>query len=335
MANQVKQTSDAYAYFDLSDGSLLSNANLIDSSIVALSNGWYRVSITANVSALTQIRLYPSQDSDTSITSGSIYIQDAQLNKGLTTDQYIETTTETSPRADFTFTRNSSATRVGEDGYIQDVQIIGGELVSNGDFEEIGSELITNGSFDTDSDWNLGTGWTISGGKANCDGTQTSTSTLRTNVGISGIQNKSVLISFQVSNYSNGLLNVTLEGTGGIDFENINSNGVYSASVSSADILPKLLFNADANFIGSIDNVSVKEVGQDWVDNDGAVEFSLGQVRINSGVNGTLNRLAQASFTIVGRKYRLSYEVLQNVGTTNFALWNGSTFLNIPNSVGS
>jgi hypothetical protein len=79
---QIKQTSDAYAYFDLSDGSLLSNTNLIDSSIVALSNGWYRVSITANVSASTQIRLYPSQDSDTSITSGSIYIQNAQLELG-------------------------------------------------------------------------------------------------------------------------------------------------------------------------------------------------------------------------------------------------------------
>jgi hypothetical protein len=91
----IKQTSDAYAYFDLSDGSLLSNANLIDSSIVALSNGWYRVSITANVSALTQIRLYPSQDSDTSITSGSIYIQDAQLEQGLVATDYIETTTTT------------------------------------------------------------------------------------------------------------------------------------------------------------------------------------------------------------------------------------------------
>ena len=107
---QIKQTSDAYAYFDLSDGSLLSNTNLIDSSIVALSNGWYRVSITANVSASTQIRLYPSQDSDTSITSGSIYIQDAQLELGLVATDYIETTTTTAqagiledmPRLDYT-----------------------------------------------------------------------------------------------------------------------------------------------------------------------------------------------------------------------------------------
>jgi len=49
--------------------------------------------------------------------------------------------------ADFDFSRGSSATRRNELGYIEDVQIIGGELVSNGDFEEVGSELIVNGDF--------------------------------------------------------------------------------------------------------------------------------------------------------------------------------------------
>ena len=90
--------------------------------------------------------------------------------------------------ADFDFTRGSSATRVNEQGLIEDVQIlseelvqngdfeqIGSELVTNGDFEQIGSELVTNGNFATDSDWNSGAAWSISGGKANCDGTQTAT----------------------------------------------------------------------------------------------------------------------------------------------------------------
>ncbi len=34
----------------------------------------------------------------------------------------------------------------------------------------LGSELVTNGGFDTDSDWNKGTGWTISGGVGVSDG---------------------------------------------------------------------------------------------------------------------------------------------------------------------
>ena len=34
----------------------------------------------------------------------------------------------------------------------------------------LGSELVTNGNFATDSDWGKGSGWTISGGKANRSG---------------------------------------------------------------------------------------------------------------------------------------------------------------------
>jgi len=87
---------------------------------------------------------------------------------------------------DFNFERNSAATRVNAQGLVENVQIISPELVSNGNFSQIGteevlngnfsqegSELITNGDFATDSDWNLGNGWSIGGGKANYDATST------------------------------------------------------------------------------------------------------------------------------------------------------------------
>ena len=67
---------------------------------------------------------------------------------------------------DFDFSRGSSATRVNEQGLIEDVQILSGNLVQNGDFEQIGSELVTNGGFDTDSDWTKQTGWSIGSGVA-------------------------------------------------------------------------------------------------------------------------------------------------------------------------
>ena len=67
---------------------------------------------------------------------------------------------------DFDFTRNSSATRVNSQGLIEDMQILSGNLVSNGDFSQEGAEEITNGDFTTDSDWLLGTGWSIGGGEA-------------------------------------------------------------------------------------------------------------------------------------------------------------------------
>ena len=60
--------------------------------------------------------------------------------------------------ADFDFSRGSSATRVNEQGLVQDVQILSGELVQNGDFEQIGSEFITNGYFsDGTKGWVKGT----------------------------------------------------------------------------------------------------------------------------------------------------------------------------------
>ena len=39
--------------------------------------------------------------------------------------------------------------------------------------QEVGENLVTNGTFDSDSQWNKGVGWTISGGTASSDGSQT------------------------------------------------------------------------------------------------------------------------------------------------------------------
>ncbi len=56
------------------------------------------------------------------------------------------------------FSRNSSATRVNEQGLIEEVGYFGPQLVQNGDFSQEGSELVTNGDCS-----NGGTGWLKSG----------------------------------------------------------------------------------------------------------------------------------------------------------------------------
>ena len=60
----------------------------------------------------------------------------------------------TAPYGDFDFSRNSSATRVNAQGLVEDVQILSGNLVQNGDFSEEGAEQVTNGDFA-----NGGTNW--------------------------------------------------------------------------------------------------------------------------------------------------------------------------------
>ena len=85
--------------------------NVIDSNIEAARKRLLvDVQFTANVSSWSYVRFYVA-DSDgvTSGTSGSIYIQDAQLESGLVATDYIETTTtsvsagilEDMPRLDY------------------------------------------------------------------------------------------------------------------------------------------------------------------------------------------------------------------------------------------
>ena len=83
------------AYFDLSAGSVGTTFSLIDSSITSVGNGWYRCSITFSDTTLN-VRFYPAvADNDLTGTSGSIYIQNAQLEAGLVATDYIESTTTT------------------------------------------------------------------------------------------------------------------------------------------------------------------------------------------------------------------------------------------------
>ncbi len=72
------------SYFDLQNGVIgASGTTPIDSNIENIGGGWYRCSITTNISA-SIVYVYPAEgDGLVSSTSGSIYIQDAQLEIGL------------------------------------------------------------------------------------------------------------------------------------------------------------------------------------------------------------------------------------------------------------
>ena len=82
--------SDRRGNFDLTNGVVGTTTNLIDSSIESVGNGWYRCTIIYN-DTINQVRVYGIQgDNDFSGTSGSIYIQDAQLEIGLAATEPIE-----------------------------------------------------------------------------------------------------------------------------------------------------------------------------------------------------------------------------------------------------
>jgi len=85
--------TDPIVYFDLANGVVGTSTGEIDTDITSIGNDWYRCSVTAN-GTISDVRFFPADgDNDVSGTSGNIYIQDAQLEKGLVSTSVIETTT--------------------------------------------------------------------------------------------------------------------------------------------------------------------------------------------------------------------------------------------------
>ena len=83
-------------FFDLQNGLVGSELGpVIDSKIESVdATGWYRISITFN-ETISQIRIYPATADNDINGTGSIYIQDAQLESSMVATDYIETTTAT------------------------------------------------------------------------------------------------------------------------------------------------------------------------------------------------------------------------------------------------
>ena len=160
---------------------------------------------------------------------------------------------------DFDVVRGSGATRVNKEGLIEDVRIISGELVTDGSFTAEGAQLVTNGDFSNGSTgWTLGTGWSVSGGKAVCDGTQTSSSVMNQSAVTNS--NTNVKVSFTISGYVSGLFRV--RNSGGFAGTYVSGNGTYVFYTDTGSAT-NIVLDADADFIGSIDDVSVKEVTED------------------------------------------------------------------------
>ena len=237
---------------------------------------------------------------------------------------------------DFAFSRNSAATRVNAQGLVENVQILSSNLVSNGNFSQEGvqevsngsfsqegSEQVTNGDFATDSDWTKGTGWSIGDGSASCDGE--SGNLIQSITG--STPNKTFLITFTLSNYITG--SVTPSFVGAYDSSLIyNANGTYSAYINSvAD--NRLVFYSQA-FIGSIDNVSVKEVGQDWTLGTG---WSIGDDKAVATNSLDGERLRQNNVFTAGKTYKVTYEITE-ITQGSFRGYVGGTNLTTRSAVG-
>ena len=83
--------TDRNLYVNLTDGSLISDATNLAYSIESVGSGWYRVTATADLDTGINVRFYVIDNTGIN-TTGTVYIQDAQLEQGLVATPYIETT---------------------------------------------------------------------------------------------------------------------------------------------------------------------------------------------------------------------------------------------------
>jgi hypothetical protein len=130
-----------------------------------------------------------------------------------------------------------------------------GKLYSMRPIPEYGAEEITNGDFATDSNWDKGSGWSISGGAASSDGT--SNNDIRQSL---SIPTGTLKIKFNVTAITQGSVRLFITKPTFTQLLNINSIGSYEVDVETISNAGSIYFYSTNNFIGSIDNVSVKEV---------------------------------------------------------------------------
>ncbi len=167
-----------------------------------------------------------------------------------------------------------------------------GKLYSVEPTPTYGSEEVTNGDFATNSDWSLGAGWNISGGTLNGSGTA------RTYQGGVSTGGKLYKITYDIVVYTSGSVRMDLGSAIGSVFSGVGS---YSEIILASGNTNLYINQTGRPFVGSIDNVSVKEVT-----NIGDFDFSRSSsaTRVNSdglietaSVIGTTEEVTNGDFS--------------------------------------
>ena len=274
--------------------------------------GIRKISFTAS-STTTRISINPSDSTAATAQVGDVSVIDIS--------------------SDFTFDRASSATRINSDGLIQDMQsITDPEYVKNGDFSQIGSEIINNGTYDTDINWTKETGWSIANGVASSVDSGNGED-LQQGVGGKITSGKTYKVEYTISNRVTGGVKTFLSGGGAVQGNTNTANGTYTDYLTAPANNTTFKFTtASGGFTGSIDNVSVKEVLQDWSFTgaaSGYQQYTGSGIKMYSGSVSDANNALSRSGTLNlsgtnGKLYKMEITASDFVnGTAGFVRLDG------------
>ena len=126
-------------------------------------------------------------------------------------------------------------------------------------YEQLGSELVTNGDFSSATGWTQQTGWTIGSGVLTGNvASATFASTFR---GIAFTAGQTYSVTFTVTSYTSGEVRAVLGGTTDVFGVARTSAGTFTQVLTAVAGSNSIAIQAgNAGFVGTIDNISVKEV---------------------------------------------------------------------------
>ena len=230
-------------------------SDFIGSTVYTLTADWQRVVIGGTSSGTVSNLIIETRGTFTQQTA-DILLWGAQLEVGSTASTYQPITDlNTEVRALF-----PNATLYQDTAGITPVTTPGQSVALALDKSKglvLGSELVTNGEFATDTGWTKGTGWTISGGvaAANIATGSNLDQSLTTTI------NKSYVVTYTITSYTSGGIRARFTGVANISGTIRNAVGTYTEIFhATATNSVFRMTDGGGGFIGSIDNISVKEL---------------------------------------------------------------------------
>ena len=247
------------AFFNITTGAVSSASNTLSTSFDKMDDGWIRCSITFQATATGNGGLIlsaapTSSSASASIASGAdqdlIYVWGMQLEEDSRPTAYIVTTNAVVNVA--TNELNDVSNVWDFDGTDIMLEV---DPENEGAFEEATANLVTNHDFAVDANWTKGTGWSISGGKASNDGSFGGANSFLITSETDASVGDTYEVTFTVSNYVQGSIKARAGQGGGTAR---TANGTYTETMV-ATATETIRLHATNSFIGSVDNVTVKE----------------------------------------------------------------------------
>ena len=207
-------------------------------------------------------------------------------------------------------------------------------LRSDDEVSQFYVDSISIKQLDPNDRWTLDAGWSINNGKATCDGTQTGRSSLFQ----TGVLQQNVWYQFEftLKDVTNG--NVRLRNGIGASEIYISDKSLDDTYIVATRVIASnqtLVVDADEDFIGSVTNVSVKEIEAVDVDLwetvtnslDSTIVFSEGFVTLDyDGGDGTLF-IRQSDILTINDNYTvvIDYQMISGQGR----VWVGTNYTDL------